>query len=83
MNTCVCVFVCVCVCVSVCLCDSVGVWLCFCGVLWLSVGMILSVDLSVAQIDRVSIYQSVGSWRINNDFPFEFVYFLDPLTSIM
>nr|QWY88584.1 NADH-plastoquinone oxidoreductase subunit 5 [Lovoa trichilioides] len=55
----------------------------FPSILLLSMVMIFSVDLSIQQIDRTSIYQSVGSWTINNDFSLEFGYFIDPLTSIM
>nr|YP_010534409.1 NADH-plastoquinone oxidoreductase subunit 5 [Sapindus rarak]UYA95511.1 NADH-plastoquinone oxidoreductase subunit 5 [Sapindus rarak] len=49
----------------------------------LSIVMIFSVDLSIQQIDRSTIYQYVWSWTINNDFSFEFGHFIDPLTSIM
>nr|QJX65558.1 NADH-plastoquinone oxidoreductase subunit 5 [Cipadessa cinerascens] len=55
----------------------------FPSILLLSIVMIFSVDLFIQQIDRTSIYQSVWSWTINNDFSFEFGYFIDPLTSIM
>lgn len=52
-------------------------------ILLLSIVMIFSVDLSIQQINRSSIYQYVWSWTINNDFSFEFGYFIDSLTSIM
>uniref|UniRef100_UPI0030FED367 NADH dehydrogenase subunit F n=1 Tax=Simarouba versicolor TaxID=459157 RepID=UPI0030FED367 len=55
----------------------------FPGILLLSLVMIFSVYLSIQQMDITSIYQSVWSWTINNDFSFEFGYFIDPLTSIM
>nr|DBA06643.1 TPA_asm: NADH-plastoquinone oxidoreductase subunit 5 [Melia dubia] len=55
----------------------------FPSILLLSIVMIFSVYLSIQQIDGTSIYQSVWSWTINNDFSFEFGYFIDPLTSIM
>nr|YP_009862579.1 NADH-plastoquinone oxidoreductase subunit 5 [Aphanamixis polystachya]QKD75786.1 NADH-plastoquinone oxidoreductase subunit 5 [Aphanamixis polystachya] len=55
----------------------------FPSILLLSIVMIFSFDLFIQQIDRTSIYQSVWSWTINNDFSFEFGYFIDPLTSIM
>nr|YP_009750821.1 NADH-plastoquinone oxidoreductase subunit 5 [Casimiroa edulis]QIJ98201.1 NADH-plastoquinone oxidoreductase subunit 5 [Casimiroa edulis] len=55
----------------------------FLSILLLSIVMIFSIDLSIKQIDSTSIYQSLRSWTINNDFSFEFGYFIDPLTSIM
>nr|YP_010398177.1 NADH-plastoquinone oxidoreductase subunit 5 [Perrottetia racemosa]UQK92987.1 NADH-plastoquinone oxidoreductase subunit 5 [Perrottetia racemosa] len=55
----------------------------FPSILLLSIVMILSVDLSIQQINRSSIYQYVWSWTINNDFYFEFGHFIDPLSSIM
>nr|YP_009333968.1 NADH dehydrogenase subunit 5 [Glycosmis pentaphylla]AOZ20921.1 NADH dehydrogenase subunit 5 [Glycosmis pentaphylla]BEV76684.1 NADH dehydrogenase subunit F [Glycosmis pentaphylla] len=55
----------------------------FISILLLSIVMIFSIDLSIEQIDRTSIYQSLRSWTITSDFSFEFGYFLDPLTSIM
>nr|YP_009464143.1 NADH-plastoquinone oxidoreductase subunit 5 [Trapa maximowiczii]AUW55612.1 NADH-plastoquinone oxidoreductase subunit 5 [Trapa maximowiczii]QUV77147.1 NADH dehydrogenase subunit F [Trapa maximowiczii] len=55
----------------------------FPSILLLSIVMILSVYLSIQQINRSSIYQYVGSWTINNDFSLEFGYLIDPLTSIM
>nr|YP_010223669.1 NdhF [Zanthoxylum esquirolii]QQO79965.1 NdhF [Zanthoxylum bungeanum]QQO80052.1 NdhF [Zanthoxylum bungeanum]UCL27827.1 NdhF [Zanthoxylum esquirolii] len=55
----------------------------FLSILLLSIVMIFSIDLSIKQIDRTCIYQSLRSWTINNDFSFEFGYFIDPLTSIM
>ena len=55
----------------------------FPSILLLSIVMIFSVDLSIQQINRSSIYQYVWSWTINNDFSFEFGYLIDSLTSIM
>nr|YP_009582229.1 NADH-plastoquinone oxidoreductase subunit 5 [Bixa orellana]QBK83764.1 NADH-plastoquinone oxidoreductase subunit 5 [Bixa orellana]QGS65397.1 NADH-plastoquinone oxidoreductase subunit 5 [Bixa orellana] len=55
----------------------------FPSILLLSIVMIFSVDLSIQQINRSSIYQYVWSWTINNAFSFEFGYFIDSLTSIM
>nr|YP_009872670.1 NADH-plastoquinone oxidoreductase subunit 5 [Dipentodon sinicus]QKT26911.1 NADH-plastoquinone oxidoreductase subunit 5 [Dipentodon sinicus] len=55
----------------------------FPSILFLSIVMLLSVDLSIQQINRSSIYQYVWSWTINNDFYFEFGHFIDPLSSIM
>nr|YP_010925479.1 NADH-plastoquinone oxidoreductase subunit 5 [Melochia corchorifolia]WKD83711.1 NADH-plastoquinone oxidoreductase subunit 5 [Melochia corchorifolia] len=55
----------------------------FPNILLLSIVMIFSVDLSIQQITRSSIYQYVWSWTINNDFSFEFGYFIDSLTAIM
>nr|YP_010034045.1 NADH-plastoquinone oxidoreductase subunit 5 [Huodendron tibeticum]QOW83420.1 NADH-plastoquinone oxidoreductase subunit 5 [Huodendron tibeticum] len=55
----------------------------FQSVLLLSIAMILSVDLSIQQINSSSIYQYIWSWIINNDFSLEFGYLIDPLTSIM
>nr|AEX58500.1 NADH-plastoquinone oxidoreductase subunit 5 [Theobroma grandiflorum] len=55
----------------------------FPNILLLSIVMIFSFDLSIQQINRSSIYQYVWSWTINNDFSFEFGYFIDSLTSIM
>nr|YP_010694074.1 NdhF [Impatiens conchibracteata]WCD66767.1 NdhF [Impatiens conchibracteata] len=55
----------------------------FQSVLLLSIAMIFSIDLSIHQLNKNSIYQYVWSWIINKDFSFEFGYFIDPLTSIM
>nr|YP_009577764.1 NADH-plastoquinone oxidoreductase subunit 5 [Fortunearia sinensis]QBG64733.1 NADH-plastoquinone oxidoreductase subunit 5 [Fortunearia sinensis]QKV44438.1 NADH-plastoquinone oxidoreductase subunit 5 [Fortunearia sinensis] len=55
----------------------------FPSVLLLSIVMILSVHLSIQQINSSSIYQYVWSWTINNDFSLEFGHLIDPLTSIM
>nr|YP_009577676.1 NADH-plastoquinone oxidoreducta sesubunit 5 [Vatica mangachapoi]YP_009947024.1 NADH-plastoquinone oxidoreducta sesubunit 5 [Vatica guangxiensis]YP_010039689.1 NADH-plastoquinone oxidoreducta sesubunit 5 [Vatica odorata]ARO74589.1 NADH dehydrogenase subunit 5 [Vatica odorata]QBG64579.1 NADH-plastoquinone oxidoreducta sesubunit 5 [Vatica mangachapoi]QOH91342.1 NADH-plastoquinone oxidoreducta sesubunit 5 [Vatica guangxiensis]QOY46099.1 NADH-plastoquinone oxidoreducta sesubunit 5 [Vatica odora len=55
----------------------------FPSILLLSLAMIFSVDLCIQQININSIYQYVWSWTINNDFSFEFGYFIDSLTSIM
>nr|YP_011031103.1 NADH-plastoquinone oxidoreductase subunit 5 [Sanicula elongata]WQT72571.1 NADH-plastoquinone oxidoreductase subunit 5 [Sanicula elongata] len=55
----------------------------FQSVFLLSIVMILSINLSIQQINGSSIYQYVWSWIINNDFSLEFGYLIDPLTSIM
>nr|AAF08138.1 NADH dehydrogenase subunit F [Corokia cotoneaster] len=55
----------------------------FQSVFLLSIVMILSINLSIQQINSSSIYQYVWSWIINNDFSLEFGYLIDPLTSIM
>nr|YP_009530080.1 NADH-plastoquinone oxidoreductase subunit 5 [Pteroceltis tatarinowii]AXX77359.1 NADH-plastoquinone oxidoreductase subunit 5 [Pteroceltis tatarinowii]QWK48085.1 NADH-plastoquinone oxidoreductase subunit 5 [Pteroceltis tatarinowii] len=55
----------------------------FPSVLLLSIVMIFSTYLSIQQINNPSIYLSIWSWTINNDFSFEFGYLVDPLTSIM
>nr|YP_009698837.1 NdhF [Whipplea modesta]QEJ85945.1 NdhF [Whipplea modesta] len=55
----------------------------FHSVLLLSIVMILSIDLSIQQINSSSVYQYVWSWVINNDFSLELGYLIDPLTSIM
>nr|YP_009512792.1 NADH-plastoquinone oxidoreductase subunit 5 [Euryodendron excelsum]AXJ93509.1 NADH-plastoquinone oxidoreductase subunit 5 [Euryodendron excelsum]QEO19081.1 NADH-plastoquinone oxidoreductase subunit 5 [Euryodendron excelsum] len=55
----------------------------FQSVLLLSIAMILSIDLSIQQINSSYIYQYLWSWIINNDFSLEFGYLIDPLTSIM
>nr|WKK48655.1 NADH dehydrogenase subunit F [Rotala rotundifolia] len=55
----------------------------FPSIFLLSIVMILSLYLSIHQIDRSSIYQYVWSWTINNDFCLEFGYLIDPLTCIM
>nr|BEV77230.1 NADH dehydrogenase subunit F [Paramignya lobata] len=55
----------------------------FISILLLSIVMIFSIYLSIEQIDRTSIYQSLRTWTITSDFSFEFGYFIDPLTSIM
>nr|YP_009926402.1 NADH-plastoquinone oxidoreductase subunit 5 [Acer tataricum]QNH84844.1 NADH-plastoquinone oxidoreductase subunit 5 [Acer tataricum] len=57
--------------------------LAFPSIFLLSIVMIFSVDLSIQQINRSSIYQYIWSLTINNDFSFEFGHFIDPLTSIM
>nr|UEP17576.1 NADH-plastoquinone oxidoreductase subunit 5 [Pteroxygonum denticulatum] len=49
----------------------------------LSIVMLFSIKLSIQQINSSSIYQSVWSCTINNDFSLEFGYLIDPLTSIM
>nr|QEJ86451.1 NdhF [Whipplea modesta] len=55
----------------------------FHSVLLLSIVMILSIDLSIQQINSSSVYQYVWSWVINNDSSLELGYLIDPLTSIM
>nr|UOU83015.1 NADH dehydrogenase subunit F [Gaultheria nummularioides] len=55
----------------------------FQSVLLLTIVMIMSIDLSIQQINRTYIYQYIWSWVINNNFSFEFGYLIDPLTSIM
>nr|UOU83195.1 NADH dehydrogenase subunit F [Gaultheria nummularioides]UOU83285.1 NADH dehydrogenase subunit F [Gaultheria nummularioides]UOU83375.1 NADH dehydrogenase subunit F [Gaultheria nummularioides]UOU83465.1 NADH dehydrogenase subunit F [Gaultheria nummularioides] len=55
----------------------------FQSVFLLSIVMIMSIDLSIQQINRTYIYQYIWSWVINNNFSFEFGYLIDPLTSIM
>nr|YP_009704843.1 NADH dehydrogenase subunit 5 [Euphrasia regelii]QCZ36343.1 NADH dehydrogenase subunit 5 [Euphrasia regelii] len=55
----------------------------FPSILLLSIVMLFSMKLSIQQINSSSIYQSVWSWIINNDFSLEFGYLVDPLTSIM
>nr|YP_001542494.1 NADH dehydrogenase subunit 5 [Ceratophyllum demersum]A8SEF0.1 RecName: Full=NAD(P)H-quinone oxidoreductase subunit 5, chloroplastic; AltName: Full=NAD(P)H dehydrogenase subunit 5; AltName: Full=NADH-plastoquinone oxidoreductase subunit 5 [Ceratophyllum demersum]ABQ81498.1 NADH-plastoquinone oxidoreductase subunit 5 [Ceratophyllum demersum] len=53
------------------------------SVLFLSIGMLLSVELAIQQINQSSVYKYLWSWTINNDFSLEFGYLIDPLTSIM
>nr|YP_009689894.1 NADH-plastoquinone oxidoreductase subunit 5 [Pentadiplandra brazzeana]QEG53918.1 NADH-plastoquinone oxidoreductase subunit 5 [Pentadiplandra brazzeana] len=55
----------------------------FLSIFLLSIVMIFSVYLSIQQITRSSIHQNLWSWTLNNEFSFEFGYFIDPLTSIM
>nr|YP_008578220.1 NADH dehydrogenase subunit 5 [Stockwellia quadrifida]AGC59629.1 NADH dehydrogenase subunit 5 [Stockwellia quadrifida] len=55
----------------------------FPSIFLLSIVMILSIYLSIQQINRSFIYQYVWSWTINNDFSLEFGHLIDPLTSIM
>nr|YP_010265357.1 NADH-plastoquinone oxidoreductase subunit 5 [Dialyceras coriaceum]UIR97868.1 NADH-plastoquinone oxidoreductase subunit 5 [Dialyceras coriaceum] len=55
----------------------------FPSILLLSIVLVFSFDLSIQQINRSSLYQYIWSWTINNDFSFEFGYFIDSLTSIM
>nr|YP_009669953.1 NADH dehydrogenase subunit F [Salvertia convallariodora]QCW95272.1 NADH dehydrogenase subunit F [Salvertia convallariodora] len=55
----------------------------FPSILLLSIVMILSVYLSIQQLNTSSIYQYVWSWTINNDLSLEFGHLIDPLTSIM
>ena len=55
----------------------------FPSILLLSIVMVFSIKLSIQQINSSSMYQSVWSWTITNDFSLEFGYLVDPLTSIM
>nr|YP_010513684.1 NADH dehydrogenase subunit 5 [Cratylia mollis]UXL85255.1 NADH dehydrogenase subunit 5 [Cratylia mollis] len=55
----------------------------FPSILLLSMVMIFSIDLSIHQINKSSIYQYVWSWTLNNDLSLEFGYLIDSLTSIM
>ena len=54
----------------------------FLSIFLLSIVMIFSIYLSIQQIFLSCIHQNVWSWTINNEFSFEFGYFIDPLTSI-
>nr|YP_009757283.1 NADH dehydrogenase subunit F [Capparis spinosa var. spinosa]QIM59101.1 NADH dehydrogenase subunit F [Capparis spinosa var. spinosa] len=55
----------------------------FLSVFLLTIVMIFSLYLSIQQITRNCIHQNIWSWTINNEFSFEFGYFIDPLTCIM
>nr|YP_009429400.1 NADH dehydrogenase subunit 5 [Rheum wittrockii]ASW26447.1 NADH dehydrogenase subunit 5 [Rheum wittrockii] len=55
----------------------------FPSIFLLSLVMIFAIKLSIQQINSSSMYQSVWSWTITNDFSLEFGYLVDPLTSIM
>nr|YP_010163091.1 NADH dehydrogenase subunit 5 [Millettia dura]QRI60883.1 NADH dehydrogenase subunit 5 [Millettia dura] len=55
----------------------------FPSIFLLTIVMIFSIDLSIHQINKSSIYQYVWSWTINNDISLEFGYLIDSLTSIM
>nr|YP_010486162.1 NADH dehydrogenase subunit 5 [Ficus ischnopoda]UVW82586.1 NADH dehydrogenase subunit 5 [Ficus ischnopoda] len=55
----------------------------FPSVLLLSIVMLFSTYLVIQQINKPSIYLSIWSWTINNDFSLEFGYLVDPLTSII
>nr|USG95813.1 NADH dehydrogenase subunit F [Girardinia suborbiculata subsp. suborbiculata]USG95898.1 NADH dehydrogenase subunit F [Girardinia suborbiculata subsp. suborbiculata]USG95982.1 NADH-plastoquinone oxidoreductase subunit 5 [Girardinia suborbiculata subsp. suborbiculata] len=55
----------------------------FPSILFLSLVMIFSTYLAIQQTNNPSIYLSIWSWTINNDFSLEFGYLVDPLTSIM
>nr|UUA70333.1 NADH-plastoquinone oxidoreductase subunit 5 [Parnassia chinensis] len=55
----------------------------FLSVFLLSIVMLFAINLLLQQINRHSIYQSVWSWTINNDFSLEFGFLIDPLTNIM
>nr|QFQ45998.1 NADH-plastoquinone oxidoreductase subunit 5 [Pternandra korthalsiana] len=55
----------------------------FPSIFLLNIVMLLSVYLSIQQINKSSIYQYVWSWTINNDFSLDFGYLIDSLASIM
>uniref|UniRef100_UPI0030FE7FD4 NADH-plastoquinone oxidoreductase subunit 5 n=1 Tax=Primula kweichouensis TaxID=1637977 RepID=UPI0030FE7FD4 len=55
----------------------------FKSILLLSIAMVLSINLSIQQINSSSIYQYVWSWIITHYFSLELGFFIDPLTSIM
>nr|YP_009319692.1 NADH dehydrogenase subunit 5 [Rhynchanthera bracteata]APA18744.1 NADH dehydrogenase subunit 5 [Rhynchanthera bracteata] len=55
----------------------------FPSIFLLNVVMLLSIYLSIQQINQNSLYQYVWSWTINNDFSLEFGYLIDSLASIM
>nr|YP_010419507.1 NADH-plastoquinone oxidoreductase subunit 5 [Laportea canadensis]USG53124.1 NADH-plastoquinone oxidoreductase subunit 5 [Laportea canadensis] len=55
----------------------------FPSILFLSIVMLFSTYLAIQQMTNPSIYLSIWSWTINNDFSLEFGYLVDPLTSIM
>nr|QFQ37851.1 NADH-plastoquinone oxidoreductase subunit 5 [Driessenia sp. Liu 674] len=55
----------------------------FPNIFLLNVVMLLSVYLSIQQMNKSSIYQYVWSWTINNDFSLDFGYLIDSLASIM
>nr|YP_009319776.1 NADH dehydrogenase subunit 5 [Salpinga maranonensis]APA18828.1 NADH dehydrogenase subunit 5 [Salpinga maranonensis] len=55
----------------------------FPSIFLLNIVMLLSVYLSIQQINKSSIYQYVWSWTINNDFALDFGYLIDSLASIM
>nr|UMB49705.1 NADH dehydrogenase subunit F [Broussonetia kaempferi var. australis] len=62
--------------------DLRRIWV-FPSVFLLSIVMLFSTYLTIQQINNPSIYLSISSWTINNDFSLEFGYLVDPLTSIM
>nr|YP_010421325.1 NADH-plastoquinone oxidoreductase subunit 5 [Urtica dioica]USG55212.1 NADH-plastoquinone oxidoreductase subunit 5 [Urtica dioica] len=55
----------------------------FPSILFLSIVMIFSTYLAIQQVNKPTIYLSIWSWTINNDFSLEFGSLIDPLTSIM
>nr|YP_010047861.1 NADH-plastoquinone oxidoreductase subunit 5 [Pilea mollis]QPK42486.1 NADH-plastoquinone oxidoreductase subunit 5 [Pilea mollis] len=55
----------------------------FLSILLLSIVMSFSTYLFIQEKNNTSIYLSIWSWTINNDFSLEFGYLVDPLTSIM
>nr|QHN53588.1 NADH-plastoquinone oxidoreductase subunit 5 [Parietaria debilis] len=62
--------------------DLRRIWV-FTSVLFLSIVMSFSTHLFIKQTNNPSIYLSIWSWTINNDFSLEFGFLVDPLTSIM
>nr|YP_010420575.1 NADH-plastoquinone oxidoreductase subunit 5 [Touchardia latifolia]USG54295.1 NADH-plastoquinone oxidoreductase subunit 5 [Touchardia latifolia] len=62
--------------------DLRRIWV-FPSILLLSIVMIFSTYLAIQQTNNPSIYLSIWSWTINNDFSLEFGYLVDSLTSIM
>nr|YP_010339564.1 NADH-plastoquinone oxidoreductase subunit 5 [Parietaria praetermissa]UNY33945.1 NADH-plastoquinone oxidoreductase subunit 5 [Parietaria praetermissa] len=62
--------------------DLRRIWV-FTSVLLLSIVMSFSIYLFIKQTNNPSIYLSIWSWTINNDFSLEFGFLVDPLTSIM
>jgi len=55
----------------------------FTSILFLSIVMIFSTYLAIQQVNKPTIYLSIWSWTINNDFSLEFGSLIDPLASIM
>nr|YP_010421242.1 NADH-plastoquinone oxidoreductase subunit 5 [Urtica chamaedryoides]USG55045.1 NADH-plastoquinone oxidoreductase subunit 5 [Urtica chamaedryoides]USG55129.1 NADH-plastoquinone oxidoreductase subunit 5 [Urtica chamaedryoides] len=55
----------------------------FPSILFLSIVMIFSTYLAIQQVNKPTIYLSIWSWTINNDFSLEFGSLIDPLASIM
>nr|UNY36033.1 NADH-plastoquinone oxidoreductase subunit 5 [Oreocnide rubescens]UNY36285.1 NADH-plastoquinone oxidoreductase subunit 5 [Oreocnide rubescens]UNY36621.1 NADH-plastoquinone oxidoreductase subunit 5 [Oreocnide rubescens]UNY37041.1 NADH-plastoquinone oxidoreductase subunit 5 [Oreocnide rubescens]UNY37209.1 NADH-plastoquinone oxidoreductase subunit 5 [Oreocnide rubescens] len=62
--------------------DLRRMWI-FPSVLFLSIVMSFSTYLFIEQKNNPSVYLSIWSWTINNDFSLEFGFLVDPLTSIM
>nr|YP_010421655.1 NADH-plastoquinone oxidoreductase subunit 5 [Urtica magellanica]USG55707.1 NADH-plastoquinone oxidoreductase subunit 5 [Urtica magellanica] len=55
----------------------------FPSIFFLSIVMIFSTYLAIQQVNKPTIYLSIWSWTINNDFSLEFGSLIDPLASIM